>query len=129
MMRRAVALALITVLASACGGGGGTILGTFTLTDTGVAYTSSSCEGTGGYADIREGLGVTIKDEKAKIIGTTALALDAAGSSSGVCHFTWSVPVGRADFYTITVGKRGDLTYAYSDMVGRAWKVDATLGK
>jgi hypothetical protein len=129
-VKRAAALALICAVLTGCGNvGGGTILGSFTLTSADVAYTASSCEGTGGFSDIRPGLGVTIKDEAGKIIGTTSLALDAAGSSAGVCRYTWSVPVGIADFYTITVGKRGDLTYAYADLVGRSWKVDATLGK
>jgi hypothetical protein len=83
------------------------IAGTFDLTTTDSA--PSSCEGSGGYADIKPGVNVTIRDGEGKLLGTTSLE---GGTGSGTtCSFTFTFrSIGEVPFYTVEVGRRGALS-------------------
>jgi hypothetical protein len=103
------------------------ISGTFALTDTGEAFSSSSCAGSGGYSDIRSGTNVVLKDGDGKLLATGSLA-NPTGSGSK-CMFTYTLKnVPDSPFYTIEVGSRGDLSYSLEEMRGMAWSIDLTLG-
>ncbi len=132
-------LSVVALLSVACGGSGEdtvprNLTGSFTLTGYGnmLGSTSdSSCLGKGGYEDIREGLGVVVSDEAGKTLATGSLGKSMYTSSPMKCFFPIIVSktLPKADFYTVEVGKRGDLTYSYDEMVQQDWDVDFTLGK
>ena len=123
---RLLLLALVLVVAGC--GGGRAITGSFVLTDDDVAWTSTSCEGTGGYSDIRAGTDVVVKDATGTIIGTAALVPDPERSGTTRCTYTFMVPVKDAEFYAVSVGKRGELTYSKAEMEAQGWTVGFTLG-
>lgn len=81
-MRRLFAIAIVL---AGCGVGNHAITGTFRLVDSDVDYGSSSCSGSGGYADIREGTDVVVKDGAGTIIAKSKLTYDPSGSSSRGC--------------------------------------------
>lgn len=100
--------------------------GSFTLTATGETF-HSPCSGTGGYSDIRSGTNVVLKDGDGKLLSTGSLG-SGAGSGND-CVFEYSLnDVPEVPFYTIEVGKRGDLSYSLADMKSMGWSVDLTLG-
>jgi hypothetical protein len=103
------------------------VSGTFALTDTGENFSSTFCAGTGGYADIRSGTNVVLKDGDGKLLATGSLG-NPTGSGSQ-CTFTYTLKnVPDSPFYTIEVGSRGDLSYSLEEMRGKAWSIDLTLG-
>lgn len=124
-MKRLILAAALLV--GACSGGN-TITGTFTLTDPEVDYSSSSCSGTGGFSDISAGTGVVVKNEDGATIATADLAYDPDGSSASRCHYTFTVEVPAAEFYAVSVGRRGELTYSKAEMEAQGWQVGFTLG-
>jgi hypothetical protein len=101
------------------------IAGTFDLKTTDSA--PASCEGSGGYADIRLGTNVTLRDGDGKLLGTTSLG---TGTGSGTtCSFTFNFrSIGEVPFYTVEVGRRGALSYSLADMQSFGWKLGMTLG-
>lgn len=122
-------LLLLVAIGSFIGVGGGTILGTFTLTQTeDVDTIGGGCQGTGGYSDIASDRSiVTVKNESGTILATATLT---NGIGSGfICRLSFTVKVPTAKFYSVEVGRRGALTYSYDEMVGQNWHVDLTLGK
>jgi len=125
-------LTTVTLAAAAllvgCGASGHDIKGSFVLTDPGVTNSGVYCSGTGGYSDIAEGLGVTVKDDAGKIIGTSQLSGNVQESSGSTCSYTFAVHVPDSDFYSIEVGHRGALTYSRDELEGRKWEVGFTLG-
>ncbi len=125
-MRRLFAIVLIV---TGCGVGSHKITGTFKLIDSDVNYNQFTCYGLGGYADIREGADVIVKDGSGKIIAKSKLVDDKAGSSARGCAYTFEVAdVPSADFYAVSVGRRGELTYSKSEMAAQGWKVSFSLG-
>jgi len=127
-MRTALALIAAVVLVVACGAEGHDIVGTFTLTDDNIARSGSTCAGTGGYSDVRDGLGVTVKDNAGKIIATSQLASDNKASALGECQLTFVAQVPDSDFYSIEVGHRGELTYSRDELEKLNWVIGFTLG-
>jgi hypothetical protein len=118
------------VLVAACGGASKPITGTFTLTSSDVTNTATTCSGTGGYSDITDGLGVIVRDEAGKTIGTGSLTTDTAKSSSRGCAFTFTVPLtDDAQFYEVEVGHRGKITHSRAEMESSGWTIDLTLGQ
>lgn len=91
------------------------VYGTFDLYD-GWRNDGSNCSGTGGYSDVGPGMEVLLTAD-----GKT---LDVARFGSGsrlntrVCRFNFSlvVPPGH-EFYTVTVGRRGDRTYRANEIL------------
>ncbi|MEA2576491.1 MAG: hypothetical protein QOD78_79 [Chloroflexota bacterium] len=125
-------MAIIAAAAFISLGGSGALLpkhdiaGTFTLTDSGDTF-FPSCSGNGGYSDIRPGANVVLRDGDGKLLSTGALG---AGVGSGSqCVLDFSLPeVPEVSFYTIEVGKRGNLSYSLADMKSMGWAIDLTLG-
>jgi hypothetical protein len=127
-LARLTLVGLLITLA-ACGSPTHDITGTFTLSDSDVDWSASSCSGTGGYSDITEGLGVTVKDGDGKTIATGRLVDDPKGSSASRCHYTFTVAAPESDFYAIAVGRRGELTYSKAELEQQGWEVGFVLGK
>jgi hypothetical protein len=89
---------------------------------------STSCQGSGGYADIQTGASIVIKDEGGKILATGTLG-DGLALDQFNCSFTFQVTsVPDAKFYQVEVSHRGAITYSRADMDKAGWKVQFTLG-
>lgn len=117
----------LVVLLAACGAGGRALTGEFTLLADEFGGSSSSCSGTGGYGDISQGTDVVVRDEGSEIIGTSSLG--PGDRSGGSCTFSFEVEeLPPADFYSIEVGDRGELTYSREDLDEMEWSVFLSLG-
>lgn len=107
------------------------ISGYLELVDSQIGGTDSNCYGTGGFEDIEGGMSVTIKDGKGTIIalGKTSYGKRPKGQYSSVrCIFYFQVNnVPKADFYSIEVGRRGQLNYSYEELKNKNWKVSFSL--
>jgi hypothetical protein len=102
-----------------------TVAGTFDLTGS---FDGSTCQGSDGYDDIREGLGVTLTDGDGKVLATSSLG---PGTPNGLgdCEFTFSLGgVPEVASYSVEVGDRGRLTYLLEDMRSAGWTFGLTLG-
>jgi hypothetical protein len=93
-------------------------------------YCSGASVGS-GYGDIGEGTQVVVKDPTGKIIATGAL--DSGTWKKGdifvACVHAFTVTeVPKADFYTLSIGRRGEQTYSHADLQQRGWRIDLTLG-
>lgn len=128
--------------------------GTFALTvDASTALTGdvTSCAGTGGYSDFQAGMNVTVKDGKGNIVGVGSAenlsekdnSLDTVSGPDSVfqtaavlgraqmyktCYLKFTVPIKKADFYAVSVGRRGEVSYSYADLKDRDFVVGLTLG-
>lgn len=100
---------------------------------------SGSCRVSDGYDDVDVGANIVIKDGNGKVLGTTDLRMSAKhdqadfltyteGVGGFPCRFAFAMPVPRADFYTITIGRRDGPTTSYADLVADDWTWDLTLG-
>jgi len=75
-----------------------------------VTSTGTGCFTGGGYADIKTGAQVVIKDAAGKVLATTTLG---PGVGAGICTFPFSVDVPRgSDFYGVELGRRGVVQYS-----------------
>jgi len=115
------------------------ITGTFTLgykaSITSPSGTGGSCYGKGGYDDIKSGLGVKVTDGDGKMIATGTLTnpVDVQNPDYQILHscvFTISIPqkVPKTDFYSVEVGRRGQITNSFEEMKADDWTVALTLG-
>ena len=96
------------------------------------------CRGTGGYADLRSGVEVTVADPAGTVLDTSRLqarpaATDAAGGLSLAerSRCTWSF--GFRDLpdqpsYEITIGERGAVSYTRDELEAAGWTVQVSLG-
>ena len=114
------------VLLPGCGMQSYDIDGEFTLFAS-TEGPATNCYGTGGFSDISQGLSVTVRNESGTILATDRLG---PGRRVGNrCAFTFTVTgIAKSDFYSIEVGRRGDLTYSHDEMVRNEWRVAASLG-
>ena len=129
----ATVICTLAIFSSGCGSvkESRKIRGIFKLTDSRVERMGSLCYGTGGYSDIKSGLKVVVKNERQKIIGVSSLSGDSyTGNYPGVvCEFPFVVEdLPKAKFYTIEVGRRGELTYPYDELEEQNWEVAFSLG-
>lgn len=111
------------------------VTGTFVLVsqtsqETTAPAVGSVCRGTGGYSDINEGMEVLLKSngvtlDVARFSPGSLSRVDTPTPPRGVyavkstthCsfRFTLAVPPGH-DFYTVTVGRRGERTYTWEEI-------------
>jgi ABC-type uncharacterized transport system permease subunit len=118
------------LLFSGCGGTGTHVItGTITVTDTNAAF--GVFEGvcilsSKGYSDISSGAGVTVKDGAGAIIGVSKLE-EATTAAQDYCVWPFSVTVADADFYSIEVSHRGEVTYSRADLESMGWTLGLTL--
>lgn len=108
------------------------IKGNISLIDSDISGSDEDCYGTGGYGDIKGGMSVTIQDGKGNIlaIGRTGNGTHPSSEYSSVqCVFDFQVDdVPKSDFYSIQVGRRGQLNYSYEEMKSKNWEVSLSLG-
>lgn len=118
---------------------GHTVSGTFSVTDPDMRRTGPQegpCSTEGGYDDVQVGLRVVIKDGSGSILATGALGRGewaphrvSGVSYEKVCRFSFAVnDVPDSDFYTIEVGRRGELSYSKAELEALDWTVAFTLG-
>jgi hypothetical protein len=87
---------------------------------------STSCWGVGGYSDIREGLQVVVRDSSSRILATDSLAFD---NAEFACVLKWRTQnVAKSDFYSIEIGRRGELVYSHAELESLRFFVIARLG-
>ncbi|WP_371417598.1 hypothetical protein, partial [Anabaena sp. UHCC 0187] len=107
------------------------ISGYLELVDSNIGGTDSNCYGTEGFKDIEGGMPVTVKDGQGKIIslGKTSYGKRPKGEYSSVrCIFYFQVNnVPIVNFYSIEVGRRGQLNYSYEELKNKNWKVSFSL--
>lgn len=108
-----------------------TISGTFTLENGEPADRSGGdCRGTRGYGDMRSGVDVTVRDAAGTIVGTARLAADSAYRYGNGCRYLFTVgPLPDSGFYSVEVGRRGDLTYSAAELDAMGWRVELDLGR
>lgn len=143
-MRR---LLIVALLLAGCSSPGTTpspspapivLTGTFALTAPGsidfarrnpATGDDGACQGNGGYSDIRAGVSVVVKDSTGTIIGTGPLLYASKASNETHCAFTFSFGIAPTDFYVVSVGNRGGVTYSRAQLEGAGWNLDLTLGQ
>jgi hypothetical protein len=124
--RTIVAVGAMAMALAGCGEQTHRLVGAFILNDPGVDYSDSTCSGTGAHVDIKEGLGVIVRDEAGKAIGAAELVYDSRSSASQ-CLYTWEMTLGDAQSYSIEVGHRDAGTYTVEDLNRRYWQVATTV--
>lgn len=109
-----------------------TITGTFDLIDTsgissGISFLGGTCEGDGGYGDISAGTNVSLKDGDGKLLASTSLGPGSGSTSRCTFEFEFqNVP--EVSFYTVEVGRRGQITNSLADMKAAGWTFALTMG-
>ncbi|MEO9126902.1 MAG: hypothetical protein ABI262_19790 [Microcoleus sp.] len=104
------------------------IKGSLTLKDDFFGEVGQFCDGRGGYGDIKSGRQVLVKDHKGETIATGELGIGKIISDNH-CQFALEVNgIRKAEFYTIQIGRRGDLTYSYQEMEDKNWELNVSLG-
>jgi hypothetical protein len=100
-----------------------TIEGSFPLFDADVG---SDCKGSGGYADIRPGAPVAVRNQSGATIATTTLAaMYFAGTG---CEYSFSIDVADAEIYRIEVAHRGEVYFSRQEMEANDWTVSLGVG-
>ena len=89
----------------------------------------NQCVGMGGFSDLSDGASVTVKDESGKVIGVSPLLVGTVDSANdSICRMPFSVKVPKTNFYTISIGRRGEITQSYQQLVGKSWKIEFSIG-
>lgn len=105
-----------------------TLNGDFTLFAT-TGGTATNCYGEGGYDDIKSGVSVTVSDGTGRLLATGNLGSGTRSASGGSCSFSFRIPdIKQSDFYSIEVGRRGELSYSHAEMLASDWNVAFSLG-
>ena len=121
----AVIIALILVFA---GGGGRDLTVRFALIDIEDGVSCSG--GTGGYSDVGPGMAVVVRNNDSQVIGTGSLGSGGKGLRGQACEWTAvveDVPSGE-DYYSVTVGRRGEQVYTGEELEEAEWDVFLSLG-
>lgn len=109
--------------------------GLFELTDSdwsssdlfpSIEVDGTSCNGGGGYSDIRRGTIVKITNGVGDLLTTTALE-DGVSLGSGQCLFSFEFEVEEGeDRYVVSVGRRGELEFSFDELMDQG--VGLSLG-
>lgn len=93
------------------------VTGDITVTSpSGVTSVGTVCTVGGGYADIKTGTQVVIKDAVGKVLATTVLGVGTGDGGRG-CRFPFRVDVPRgSDFYGVDLGRRGVVQFTADQM-------------
>ena len=130
-MRKIWLFPTIALMLMSCNSGH-TLNGHLQLVDSDIRGSNSNCYGTGGYSDIRSSMAVTVKDEKGNIIGTsnTGSGYRPNNEYSGIsCIFDFEVTnIPKSDFYSVEIGRRGQVNYSFSKLEDNDWEVSLILG-
>lgn len=123
--------------------------GVFTLkSDHGIEGTWTDCNGSGGYSDFGPGMNVTVRDGDNHIVGAGSteslteadltsihFGIAAIGAKIwensdpiGECTVKLELEVKDAEFYSIKVGSRGELSYSKKELASRDYFLELSLG-
>jgi hypothetical protein len=96
------------------------------------------CRGTGGYADLRSGVVVVVRDESGAELGRSPLrARPAPTNADGTvpeperrrCVWTFALEnLEDRPSYAISIGERGAVTYSRAELEAADWQVQVSLG-
>ena len=106
---------------------GSTSAGTIRRTDG-----ASGCVGLGGYGDIQSGAQVTLRDGTGQVIGLTTLGSGRMTRDDALidCRFEFAfADIPEAAFYSVEVGRRGEVRASSEDLSARGWTFAMTLGR
>jgi len=105
-----------------------TIKGSITLIDSDLGGTDDTCYGTGGFGDIRANMPVTVRDGEGAILATGETG-SGRTDSSVTCVFEFEISeIPKVDFYSIEVGRRGQLNYSFQELEEKEWTVGLSIG-
>jgi hypothetical protein len=100
------------------------VAGTLTFTEP----NPPSCDGQGGYADIRAGADLLVVDGGGATIGKGTLS-QGTGIRGGGCVFSFLAEgVPEAPFYSVRIGDRDGPTWTLEEMEALGWSVSLTIG-
>ncbi|MBE9216805.1 PASTA domain-containing protein [Plectonema cf. radiosum LEGE 06105] len=106
--------------------------GSVRLLDSEIQGTDDYCYGSGGYSDIKGGMSVTVRDGKGNILatGNTESGVRPPGEYSNIqCTFSFNVNnIPKTEFYSVEVGRRGQMNYSYEEMNKQKWELVLSLG-
>jgi hypothetical protein len=79
---------------------------------------------------VDKGSNIVVKDGKGSVIATTALPSGTLGTGRfKPCLFSFTISdLPDADFYVVTIGRRGGPTFKHSELKAANWSMDMTLG-
>lgn len=84
------------------------------------------------YKDIGSDTNVQVRDGAGVLIGTTRLGsaqvVDSDSGSSGTCVFQAKITLKKTEFYQVTIGKRYDKSFSFSELQGEGWELTLYLG-
>lgn len=107
------------------------LTGSITLIDSDLGGNADNCYGTGGYDDIRESMTVTVRDGAGKILAVGDTDAGKAPGSADFfvqCVFEFQVDgIPPSDFYSVEVGRRGELNYSFEEMEESDWTVSLSM--
>ncbi len=74
-----------------------------------------------GFADIRQGTNVTLRDATGAIVGVGSLGAGEVRNAPGsppslVCVFPFSLTVPAGAFFSVEVGRRGQVNFSYAEI-------------
>jgi hypothetical protein len=116
------------------------VMGSFSILpsdDNTSNYTGSrdgGCQALGGYSDVKEGVPVTLKDGEGRLLGTSTLGSGTLGNTPDspdqrACVFGFSFSdIPQVPFYTVEIGRRGEVSYSLADLQARSWTISVKLG-
>lgn len=80
-----------------------------------VRSVGGTCTTSGGYADIKTGAQVVVKDATGNVVATTTLG--PGTGVGGTCTFPFRIEVpSGSDFYGVELGRRGSVQYTADQM-------------
>jgi hypothetical protein len=119
-------LAVVASVIALISGSGREMTVNYTLFDS-----EASCSGgSGGYSDIGPGNPVTVKNGEGKVLAASSLGADGDGVPGVFC--TWTVVLDDVpadeDFYSVSIGRRGEISYSQAELESDDWTVELSIG-
>jgi hypothetical protein len=91
--------------------------------------TGDECWGDEGYDDLEEGAQVRVRDGDGKLLATADLRDGVFDAVIEDCTFRFTVlDVPDADFYSVEVSHRGEVSYSRKEIEGNDWTVALSVG-
>lgn len=85
------------------------------------------CFGGGGYADFHLGTQVVVKDGNGSVLAVGEVTTSHIGDEYD-CEFGFEVPsVPEAQFYSVAIAERGELTYTLAELEAMEWRLELFL--
>ncbi|WP_054565844.1 hypothetical protein [Frankia sp. R43] len=106
-----------------------TIVGTLTYPASSGLSGTRTCNGTGGYSDIRSGAQATLTDADGTIVSAAHIG---SGTHGGTPHCTTTFafpPIEiESGFYSVEISHRGKITKSVAELDADGWVFELSLG-